>query len=112
MLAEGAGFLEYSDLDVAQLSPGFVVGFDEAGKGDRTGEARRSATNEQHIHRNRFSIRRLCQDQAVERERRLVPPWQHGPVAIGAAGHQWCFLASRTASVSAGITSNTSPTIP
>ena len=83
--------------------------FDQERQGNCAGESRRPATDEEDIHRDCFGIRRLGQDQSLEGKRSLMDYRKDFTSAIR---HQWCFLASRTASVSAGITSNTSPTIP
>ncbi len=109
MFAEGAGFLEHADLDIAEISAGLVIGFDQPGECDRSSHSRRSAPDEENIHRHRLGVGRLRQDQPFHGERRLMRAREN---ISGAGGHQWCFFASRTASVSAGITSNTSPTIP
>ena len=109
MFAERAGFLEHADLDVAQISAGIVVGFDHPGERDCSSQPRRATSDKKDIHRNRLGVGRLRQDQPLQWERCLM---RAGKDFAGACGHQWCFFASRTASVSAGITSNTSPTMP
>ena len=72
MFAERAGFLEHADLNVAQISAGLVVGLDQPGERDRSGQSRRPAADEENIHRNRLGIGRLRQDQPLQRERRLM----------------------------------------
>src|SRR6266576_4115542 len=108
MLAEGARFLEHADLYITEIAASLVVGLDQSRQRNCAGEPRRPATDEEHIHRDCFRIRRLRQDQSIERKRSLMDYRKDFTSAIR---HQWCFLASRTASVRAGITSNTSPTI-
>jgi hypothetical protein len=68
MLAEGAGFLENPNLDVAEVATSFVVRLDEPGESDRSGETRRAAADEQHVHRNCFGVGRIRENQPLERQ--------------------------------------------
>jgi hypothetical protein len=83
VLTQRSGFLQYADLDIAECSTGFRVMFDELRECDSAGKARWSPTDEKHVHRNSFGVRRLRQDQSIEREWCLVPPRQHSSSAIG-----------------------------
>ena len=65
MLAESRGLLENSNLDFAERAACFVVFLYEIGELDRSGESCRPASDENHIHRDRFSIERLANYQPV-----------------------------------------------
>jgi hypothetical protein len=72
MLAECTGLFQNADLDIAEITARFIVGFDHSGKRDRSGQSRRTTTDEEDIHRNCFGVGRLGEDQLLQRERRLV----------------------------------------
>src|SRR6266550_623320 len=110
MFSQPTRLLENGDLNVAERAARFVVLLDEARQLDRAGETRRSAADEHNVHRNRFRIGGVADDQSVRRERRLVLDRKNSPPRV--TSHQWPFFASAIAAVSAGTTSNTSPTIP
>jgi hypothetical protein len=73
VLSEGAGLLEHADLNFAERATAFVVGLDQPRELDCSGETGGPAADENDVHRNRFGIGRLGEDQPVERKRRLVP---------------------------------------
>src|SRR4051812_1496488 len=72
MFTERAGFLEHSDLNIADIATSFVVGFDQARESDGSGEAGWSAAHKKHIHRHRLGVGRLGEYEPVERQRSLM----------------------------------------
>ena len=71
MLTELAGLLEHSDLDLADASTVLVVFLDQPCQFDRACEPARTPTHEDHVHRDRFFIRLIGDDETVAREGRL-----------------------------------------
>src|SRR5258705_9291507 len=84
MSAERSGFFEPPNLDVAQISAGFVVGLYEARQRNGAGEARRATSDEEDIHRHCFRIGWLGQNQPLQWKRSLV---QAGKNFAGAIRH-------------------------
>jgi hypothetical protein len=72
VLSERAGFFEDPDLYVTQSSTGLAIRFYETSELDRAGKSCRSASNEQHIHRDRFRIGSISEYEAVKWQWRLV----------------------------------------
>ena len=72
VLTKRASFLENADLNVTQTATCLVIRPDESGERDRSSESSRPSTDEENIHRHRFSIGRLRKDQPLQRKRSLV----------------------------------------
>src|SRR6266853_4570567 len=71
MLAQGLGFLEDADADVAQAAARFVVALDQARQLDRAGEPSRPRAYEQHIELDALASCGRRHDEPVERQRGL-----------------------------------------
>jgi hypothetical protein len=56
----------------AEISAGFVVGFHHPRERDRSGQSRGTTADKEDVHRYRFRIGRLGEDQLLQRERCLV----------------------------------------
>ena len=81
MLSESRSFFENGNLNFAERAACFVVFLYQIGELDRSGESCRSASHENHIHRDRFSIERLANYQPVTWKRRLKLAWNDAQCA-------------------------------
>src|SRR5687767_11458102 len=73
VLTEGAGFVQNSDLYVAECSARLGVATNELGELDCAGKSGRTASDEQNIHRYCFGIRGIGDYELVDRQRFLMP---------------------------------------
>ena len=82
MFSKRRGLLENANLDFAEGSACFVVGLDQLRKFYRSGKSPGATSDEQNIHRNRFCVWRLVENQPLQWKRRLMPAWQNAERTI------------------------------